>query len=118
MSEAHDPNVYWCGCPLCRLERAAPPRPALEGGGLNDVLLYLGISGATPEMCEKIVAAKATITTLSAQLADARKALAEDAARVVERYSLPTIQAPSMWLIDKAAIAREIRALAADKGNG
>lgn len=35
----------------------------------------------------------------------------QEAARVVERWSLPTIQAPSMWLIDKAGIAAEIRTL-------
>jgi hypothetical protein len=35
----------------------------------------------------------------------------QEAAMVVERWSLPTIQAPSMWLIDKAGIASEIRAL-------
>ncbi len=40
-----------------------------------------------------------------------QKAL-EEAALVVERWSLPTIQAPSMWLIDKAGIAAAIRALA------
>lgn len=33
----------------------------------------------------------------------------ERCALIVERYSLPTIQIPSMWLVDKAAIAREIR---------
>lgn len=35
----------------------------------------------------------------------------EAAARVVERWSLPTIQTPSMWLVDKAGIAAEIREL-------
>lgn len=35
----------------------------------------------------------------------------QEAAKVVERWSLPTIQTPSMWLIDKAGIAAEIRAL-------
>ena len=37
--------------------------------------------------------------------------ITEAAAQIVEQYSLPTIQAPSMWLIDKAAIAADIRAL-------
>jgi len=41
-----------------------------------------------------------------------REAL-EKAARIVENWSLPTIQAPSMWLVDKAGIAAEIRQLAA-----
>jgi hypothetical protein len=36
----------------------------------------------------------------------------EDAALIVERWSLPTIQTPSMWLVDKAGIAFDIRALA------
>lgn len=40
-----------------------------------------------------------------------RDAALEEAAKIVERYSLPTIQAPSMWLIDKASIANDIRAL-------
>jgi hypothetical protein len=33
----------------------------------------------------------------------------ERAAQIVERWSLPTIQTPSMWLIDKAGIAAAIR---------
>jgi hypothetical protein len=73
--------MSWYYCSKCseplesgESHECAPPRPALEGDGLNDVLLYLGISGATPEMCEKIVAAKATITALSAQLAEALEA--------------------------------------------
>ncbi|WP_448043784.1 hypothetical protein [Bradyrhizobium liaoningense] len=41
----------------------------------------------------------------------------EEAALVVERWSLPTIHTPSMWLIDKAGIAAEIRALVADEDN-
>lgn len=36
----------------------------------------------------------------------------ETCARVVERWSLPTIQTTSMWLIDQAGIAADIRALA------
>jgi hypothetical protein len=36
----------------------------------------------------------------------------EEAARIVEHWSLPTIQTPSMWLVDKAGIASDIRALA------
>lgn len=42
----------------------------------------------------------------SATRADER----ERCALVVERWSLPTIQTPSMWLIDKAGIAAAIRA--------
>lgn len=34
-----------------------------------------------------------------------------EAALIVERWSLPTIQTPSMWLVDKAGIASDIRAL-------
>lgn len=44
---------------------------------------------------------------IAARLRDAL----DEAARVVEQWSLPTIQAPSMWLIDKAGIAAEIRRL-------
>jgi hypothetical protein len=33
----------------------------------------------------------------------------ERASQIVERWSLPTIQTPSMWLIDKAGIAAAIR---------
>lgn len=33
----------------------------------------------------------------------------ERAALIVERWSLPTIQTPSMWLIDKAGITSAIR---------
>ncbi len=33
----------------------------------------------------------------------------ERCALVVERWSLPTIQTPSMWLIDKAGISAAIR---------
>ena len=33
----------------------------------------------------------------------------ERCALIVERFSLPTIQTPSMWLVDKAAIASYIR---------
>lgn len=35
----------------------------------------------------------------------------EEAALIVERWSLPTIQTPSIWLVDKAGIAAEIRAM-------
>ncbi len=35
----------------------------------------------------------------------------EDAARVVLNWSLPTMQTPSMWLIDKQGIAAAIRAM-------
>lgn len=35
----------------------------------------------------------------------------EEAARVVENWSLPTIQTASMWLVDKHGIAADIRAL-------
>src|SRR5579859_1934477 len=41
----------------------------------------------------------------------AAEAMREAAAQIVERWSLPTIQAPSMWLIDRAGIASDIRAL-------
>jgi len=39
--------------------------------------------------------------------------LIEECARIVENWSLPTIQTDSIWLVDKAGIAAEIRALAA-----
>jgi len=35
----------------------------------------------------------------------------ETCARLVERWPLPAIQTPSMWLVDKANIASDIRAL-------
>ena len=35
----------------------------------------------------------------------------EQAAGEVERWSLPTIQTPSMWLVDKAGIAAAIRSM-------
>ena len=41
---------------------------------------------------------------------DERAEERERAALIVERWSLPTIQTPSMWLIDKAGIAAAIRA--------
>jgi hypothetical protein len=42
----------------------------------------------------------------------------EACARIVERWSLPTIQTPSMWLVDKAGIAAAIRARATPAGQG
>ena len=46
-----------------------------------------------------------------ADLEQARKQALDDAARTVLNWPLPTIQAPSMWLIDKHGIAADIRAL-------
>lgn len=51
------------------------------------------------------------IERLRSALASAEAAALERAAQVVEQWSLPTIQTPSMWLIDKAGIAAEIRSL-------
>lgn len=51
------------------------------------------------------------IERLRAALSNAKQEAWEEAAKVVEHYSLPTIQTPSMWLVDKASIAHEIRAL-------
>lgn len=44
-----------------------------------------------------------------AALAVAEPVIRENAARVVLNWSLPTIQTPSMWLIDKHGIAAAIR---------
>jgi hypothetical protein len=41
-----------------------------------------------------------------------RDAIIDECARIVEHWALPTIQTPSMWLVDKAGIAADIRALA------
>ena len=46
-----------------------------------------------------------------ADLEQARKQALDDAARTVLNWPLPTIQAPSMWLIDKHGIAADIRSL-------
>jgi hypothetical protein len=48
---------------------------------------------------------------LAREIAELRERVVEECARIVERWSLPTIQAPSMWLVDQAGIAAEIRAL-------
>jgi hypothetical protein len=42
------------------------------------------------------------------------EAAREQAAGEVERWSLPTIQTPSMWLVDKAGIAAAIRNMEPD----
>ena len=61
-------------------------------------------------MSEKIMANNVYCYTL-ADLEQARKQALDDAARTVLNWPLPTIQAPSMWLIDKHGIAADIRAL-------
>ncbi len=52
--------------------------------------------------------ARAAIAAIAPMI---REQALEDAARVVLNWSLPTIQAPSMWLIDKQSIAAAIRAM-------
>jgi hypothetical protein len=42
---------------------------------------------------------------------DAERETIERCARIVEQWSLPTVQTASMWLVDQAGIAAEIRAL-------
>lgn len=51
----------------------------------------------------------ASKNAVQARIDAAVEAERERCALIVERYALPTIQTPSMWLIDKAAIARYIR---------
>jgi hypothetical protein len=46
---------------------------------------------------------------VQARIDAAVEAERERCALIVERFSLPTIQTPSMWLVDKAAIASYIR---------
>jgi hypothetical protein len=50
-----------------------------------------------------------TRNSLQAKIDAAVAAERERCALIVERFSLPTIQTPSMWLVDKAAIASHIR---------
>lgn len=45
---------------------------------------------------------------------DYRRGL-EDAARVIRNWSMPAVQTPSMWLIDKAGIEADILALGVSK---
>lgn len=46
---------------------------------------------------------------VQARIDAAVQAERERCALIVERYSLPTIQTPSMWLVDKAGIVHDIR---------
>ena len=54
---------------------------------------------------------EAQIARLRDALTKERQIALEAAASVVRNWSLPTIQTPSMWLIDKAGIEAEILAL-------
>jgi hypothetical protein len=51
----------------------------------------------------------ASKNAVQARIDAAVEAERERCALIVERFSLPTIQTPSMWLVDKAAIASYIR---------
>jgi hypothetical protein len=69
-----------------------------------------------PCACSCIEDVFAEVQRLRSAIRSAELAAYERAAREVEIWSLPTIQTPSMWLIDKAGIAAAIRALAEQGG--
>lgn len=79
----------------------------------EQIISFSAASATYTVDCSKIArAALAAITPhIRALLAAERKKALEEAARVVRNWSLPTVQAPSMWLIDKEGIAAAIRAL-------
>lgn len=77
---------------------------------VREIRLLTGCDLSNPRAAEIVNAA------IADRLVDAWRAGLEQGAVVVERWPLPTIQTPSMWLIDKAAIAAAIRAEAGEDG--
>lgn len=66
--------------------------------------------GAAGPICGSYQDARNAWNRRALSARDERAEERERAALIVERWSLPTIQTPSMWLIDKAGIAAAIRA--------